>query len=244
MNQDAMNHGTAGLIDIENKVCPLGTKDAVIVQIVDLGTKTGEWGEQYWMKYVFEVQDKNDPDEPFLITTNLTLSLAPKSNLRKMLVKIRNRDFTEEEIDTYKKDLSVLFKKMLGVGCMISVIENKGKNKKGEDKVYHNVADVFNLDRDKWFEPKTEKVFFGIESDFPTNQENQGSLRKLPDWVQKIALEKNATLDKIYNTNRLFKPTFDEWQQGYTVSQSNQQTQPKPQSNTTPEPVVNDNIPF
>jgi len=81
--QDQANSSLGG-----GKQCPVGTHKAMCVQIVDQGTKEGAYGTYYSYRFVFEVKDKQDPDNPFLIAEQVILSLSPKAPLRKMLATI------------------------------------------------------------------------------------------------------------------------------------------------------------
>lgn len=210
------------------KQCPTGTHKAMCVQIVDQGTKEGAYGTYYSYKFVFEVKDKQDPENPYLIAEQVALSLNPKSPLRKMLANWRGRDFNAQEISDYNKNIDLLFKNVVGKGCMISVVERS----KG-DKTYHNVNAVLNLDKEDWFEPVTPIVFFSIQNDFPTNKENQEQLRQLPEWVQQQTIEKNEVLKSVYRENKVQLPTWEQW------SGNTETAQP-----VVSEPEINDSVPF
>lgn len=237
MNSQARNEMEKGLLGKgEGKLCPVGTHDAMCVQIVDLGIIGGQWGDKYWFKMVFEIEDEEDKENPYLIAYRIPFSLHPKSNFRKMLVKWRTRDFTETETSEYLANPDLLFTRLLGKGCMVSVIENS----KG-DKIYHNVSDILNLKQARWFEPKTELVYFTVEDDFPVNKDNQETLRKLPEWVQRETLEKNSVIKDVYAKHKLYVPTFEQWMQGNASSDTPPPVEEPTQSN---EPDVNDEIPF
>lgn len=210
------------------KQCPIGTHKAICVQIVDQGTKEGAYGTYYSYRFVFEVKDKQDPENPYLIAEQFILGLHPKSPLRKMLASWRGRDFNAQEISDYNKNIDLLFKNVVGKGCMISVVAvNRG------DKTYHNVNAVLNLDKEDWFEPVTPIVFFSIQNDFPINKENQEQLKMLPEWVQQQTLEKNEVIRLVYKEYNMQIPTWEQW------SGNTESSEPR-----ASEPVINDDIPF
>lgn len=221
--QDQANSSLGG-----GKQCPTGTHKAMCVQIVDQGTKEGAYGTYYSYRFVFEVRDKQDPSNPYLIAEQVILSLSPKAPLRKMLASWRGRDFNAQEISDYSKDIDLLFKNVVGKGCMISVIAVT-KN----DKTYHNVNAVLSLDKEDWFEPVTPVIFFSIQGDFPTNKENQEQLRMLPEWVQTQTLEKNEVLKSVYREAGKKVPTWEEWSGEAPAT---------PQSEVKPE--LSDELPF
>lgn len=221
--QDQANSSLGG-----GKQCPVGTHKAMCVQIVDQGTKEGAYGTYYSYRFVFEVKDKQDPENPFLIAEQVILGLSPKAPLRKMLASWRGRDFSAQEISDYNKDIDLLFKNVVGKGCMISVIAVTKA-----DKTYNNVNAVLQLDKEDWFEPVTPIVFFSIQNDFPTNKENQEQLRMLPEWVQQQTLEKNEVLKSVYREAGKKVPTWEEW------SGNTETAQP-----AEVKPEISDDVPF
>jgi len=133
----------------------VGVHKARCVKAIDLGTQKKDFeGKISWKREVmiiWEVPEQlNDTSEPLTISKWYTLSLHEKSNLGIDLTSWRGRPFSEME----KKGFDI--SKLIGVSCMINVIETeKGKRKissvmpmaKG-DKIaeqYHTPI-VFSLD--------------------------------------------------------------------------------------------------
>ena len=109
---------------------PLGTHPARCYQIIDLGTQQSEWQGETFIKHQVLVSweipgNLMDDGRPISASKFYTLSLHEKSNLGKDLVSWRGRAFTPEEEAGF--DIS----KLLGVPCMLSIIEKNGKSKVG-----------------------------------------------------------------------------------------------------------------
>lgn len=117
--------------------------------------------------YLFEEGEK---EEPRMISKEYTLSMNPKSNLRKHLDSWRGTPFSEEEAVSF--DVT----KLLGVDCMIQVLHSE-KTKK--DRVYANVNVIT---------PVTEGTSTPSQY-YPTfefNYENiKETFKDVPEWIQK-----------------------------------------------------------
>ena len=109
-----------------------GTYSARCIKVIDLGTQQSNFnGEISWRRQVLVIWElpselKEDTTEPLTISKFYTLSLHEKSNLGIDLTSWRGRAFTEKE----KQGFDIT--KLLGVPCMLNVIEgNNGKSKVG-----------------------------------------------------------------------------------------------------------------
>lgn len=111
---------------------PAGSHIARCIKIIDIGTHHGEYQGAPTVRNQIIVQWEL-PNEtmtidgeqmPLIVSKFYTNSLSEKANLRKDLESWRARPFSPEEL--MKFDLM----KILGVGCMVSVVHNeKGKAK-------------------------------------------------------------------------------------------------------------------
>lgn len=124
--------------------CPSGMHLARCYRIVDLGTQKSEYMGQtkYLHKLMigWEIHGSDDAGQPlkmndgrpFAIFKNYTLSWSEKANLRLDLQSWRGKPFTQEEMRRF--DLN----NILGVWCMLNVIEREGQN----GKTYANINGV------------------------------------------------------------------------------------------------------
>jgi len=123
----ASGGGNSGFKQVE-----AGTYNARCIKVVDLGTQQSNFnGEISWRRQILVIWElpselKEDTTEPLTISKFYTLSLHEKSNLGIDLTSWRGRAFTEKE----KQGFDIT--KLLGVPCMLNVIEgNNGKSKVG-----------------------------------------------------------------------------------------------------------------
>ena len=123
----ASGGGSGGFKQVE-----AGTYNARCIKVVDLGTQQSNFnGEISWRRQVLVIWElpselKEDTTEPLTISKFYTLSLHEKANLGIDLTSWRGRAFTEKE----KQGFDIT--KLLGVPCMLNVIEgNNGKSKVG-----------------------------------------------------------------------------------------------------------------
>lgn len=100
---------------------------------IDLGTQPHEGfqGKPGWksrdVRLLFELptvlmEGKYNPEskgKPCVVSTTMKMSLASTAKLRKFLKGWRGRDFTKEELESYVP------RKMIGVPCRLSLIENE-----------------------------------------------------------------------------------------------------------------------
>jgi len=123
------------------KPVPPGTHLARCYRIVDLGTQEtnhqGKVNHQRKLMIQWEVHGQDDDGyalvtkagEPMSISKNYTVSLGEKARLRQDLITWRGKAFTPEELKGFE------LKNLLGVWCMLSVVETPGN----DGKTYSNV---------------------------------------------------------------------------------------------------------
>lgn len=126
------------------EICPSGMHLARCYRLVDIGTQQSEYmGTQKFLHKItlaWEVHGTDDAGQPirmldgrpFGIFKNYTLSWSEKANLRLDLQSWRGKPFNQEEMQKF--DL----KNILGVWCMLNVIEHVGKN----GNTYANIAGI------------------------------------------------------------------------------------------------------
>lgn len=102
-----------------------GLHVARCIKMVQLGTQTetikGQTKQMHKVNLTWElplltkVFDEAKGPQPLSISKEFTLSMAPKSNLRKTLESWRGKPFTDEEANSF--DIT----KLLGVACMLNI---------------------------------------------------------------------------------------------------------------------------
>lgn len=124
--------------------CPPGMHLARCYRIIDLGTQKTEYMGQakflHKITFFWEVYAKDDEGNslrladgrPFSIFKNYTLSWSEKANLRIDLQNWRGKDFTQEEMRRFN------LKNVLGVCCMLNVIEREGN----DGGIFSNVKNI------------------------------------------------------------------------------------------------------
>lgn len=151
------------------KPVPPGTHLARCYKIVDLGTQEttyqGKTNRQRKMMIQFEVHGQDEEGyelvtkagEPLSISKNYTVSLGEKARLRQDLISWRGKAFTPEELKGFE------LKNLLGVWCMLSVVETPGSDGKTYSNInaitpvpamvkknglppYHNAVGIFSID--------------------------------------------------------------------------------------------------
>jgi hypothetical protein len=123
---------------------PPGMHLARCYRIIDLGTQKSEYmGQVKYLRKImvgWEIHGTRDDGSailmndgrPFAIFKNYTLSWSEKANLRLDLQSWRGQPFSTEEMRRF--DL----KNVLGVWCMLNIIERQGQN----GKTYSNVNGI------------------------------------------------------------------------------------------------------
>lgn len=118
--------------------CPPGPHAAVCVDVVDLGLQDNKFQpgkQQHKIRIVWQVDERMDDGRPYIASRMFTLSLDQKSALRAVLESWRGRPFTAEELNGWDVE------SVVGVPCMINVVESKAE----DGKTYSNVRDVTRL---------------------------------------------------------------------------------------------------
>lgn len=141
---------------------PEGTLPATCYRFVDLGTQAGEYmGAPKVARKVmlsWEITDpetKMDDGKPFTISSRFTWSMHEKSTLRKTLESWRGKKFEDADFGQGGFDV----KKLLGVGCFLSIIHTA----KG-DKTYSNISGVMKLPTGfPAAKPENELVYFSLD---------------------------------------------------------------------------------
>lgn len=116
---------------------PEGVKNAVIVDVVDLGERDTTFGPKPCVRLVWEIPDTMEDGRRFTVSKWYTLSLDKKSNLYRDLKGIKGRDLTKDELDKLSADLEVA----VGAPCQI-VIQHTEK----DGSIYGNVVTVLKAD--------------------------------------------------------------------------------------------------
>jgi len=110
--------------------CPEGLHQAVCVDVVDLGLKSGPFGEKHKVEIRWQTDTENeDTHRRFQLRKWYTLSLHEKANLRKDLECWRGRKFSDAELQGF--DLE----KLIGANCQLQVIHNITDDGKTYDNV-------------------------------------------------------------------------------------------------------------
>lgn len=116
------------------ELAPVGVYRAVCTRLLNLGIQETNYGDKHQIHLAFEIDENMDDGRPFLMMQNYTVSLNPKSRLRKDLEAWRGRAFTAEELGGF--DL----KTVLGKPLQISVVHS-------EDGKYANIGAMMPLGR-------------------------------------------------------------------------------------------------
>jgi hypothetical protein len=97
---------------------PEGLRQAVCVDVVDLGLVEGPWGAKPTVEIRWELDlTHEETGRPFLVSKRYTLTLNEKGNLRPMLEAWRGRKFTQQELAGF--DLE----RLLGVSCQLQLVQ-------------------------------------------------------------------------------------------------------------------------
>ncbi len=163
---------------------PAGAHIARCVRVIDLGVQKdegGKFGPKCNQKLLLTWELPNElhtfkeeeGPQPFHVTSEYTVFLSEKANLRKHLESWRGRPFTAAELEAF--DVG----KLLGAPCLLNVIHKTGSN----GNTYGNVASLSPMPKGMQCPPAiTEPVKYEIE------QGRDAVFASLPEWIQnKIA---------------------------------------------------------
>jgi len=95
---------------------PDGLHPAVCCDVIDLGQRTGPWGERHKVKVVWQLGTEDANKRRYLVSRMYTLSLAPKATLRRDLESWRGKAFTSEELDGFN------LLKLIGANCQLQTV--------------------------------------------------------------------------------------------------------------------------
>lgn len=110
-------------------------------------------------------------EQPLVISTEYTLSLNSKANLRKTLASWRGKDFTTEEAKGF--DVT----KLLGVPCMLNIIHKPGVA--DPTKVYEKIASISPLPKGVKCPKQINETFVLTFDDW-----NDSLFNSLPDFIR------------------------------------------------------------
>lgn len=161
-----------------------GVQHAVCIGVIDLGTQpqsnplfhahrkvliTWELPNQKMM--VKGKDGQSEVEMPRVISSDYTLSLGTKANLRKMLDVWRGRTFTPDELSAF--DLS----KLIGANGLISIVHVKSKD---GTKTYANVSSVSPLMKGMpKLTPENQILVWDLPKDGPITFP-----ALMPEWIQ------------------------------------------------------------
>lgn len=158
---------------------PAGTHPATCYRFIDLGTQkstfNGTTKLQHKIVLSWEITDldvRMDDGHPFTISQRFTWSMHEKATLRKTLEAWRGQPFTDADFG----EGGFNTRKLLGVGCLLSIIHNEK-----DGKVFGNINGVMKLPNGMTAMPaENPHVFFSLDpSEF-----DRDVLSKLSDSLQ------------------------------------------------------------
>ena len=98
--------------------CPQGMWPAVCCDVIDLGMKDTQYGIKHKLAISFQTDQLRDDSKPYVVRRTYNVTMHPKGELCKDLVRWRGRPFTPEERCGF--DLE----KLIGVNCQVLVSHN------------------------------------------------------------------------------------------------------------------------
>lgn len=183
---------------------PAGMFDAVCTDIIDLGIQhtSGQYGERdvlqcmiAWELPELTYTDSEGKEQRRIIRKTYTQSLNSKSSIRKDLESWRGKPFTEEELEGFDLD------NILGCGCQIQIMQEKGSN----GKIYGNIKNIVPLKRDRWEQPSHQLSFVLSENTLD-------QIEFLPEFVQEI-IKSSVTYQQLTADDD--KPFADDYPKGF-----------------------------
>jgi len=108
--------------------------------------------------------------KPLTISKNYTLSMHPKSNLRKDLEGWRGKGFTDQEAERF--DITVL----LGKVCQLSIVHQPKKDGSGS---YATINSIVTIPKGTTVPPQITPLFEFTYEDF-----DEGKFNSLPDFLK------------------------------------------------------------
>lgn len=110
----------------------LGFQLAVCSHVTDIGEQETARGPKQKVVLSFELEQKMADGRPFMISNFFTKSLYEQAKLRAFLKNWRGKDLTPVELEHFDLD------KLIGVNCMLNLVETVAKNK----KTYVNIGAI------------------------------------------------------------------------------------------------------
>lgn len=158
----------------ERELPPTGVYTAVCVWIIDMGmqesTYLGVTKLKRKLKLFFELTGSKMKDgRPFLVSSQMTLTLSPKGNLKPFLEAWRGRAFTAEEMAGFD------MQNILGAPCQINVIHNTAE----DGNTYANIGSIMPLGKGM-SKPvtETELIFYSTED------HSEAVYQKIPEGIR------------------------------------------------------------
>jgi hypothetical protein len=178
------------------ELAPAGAHVARCFCIVDLGTQevdfSGSIEQKQQILFGWElIHEKKSDGSPFLIYQRYSGSLAPKSNLRKVLESWRGRPFTEEDLQGFN------IAKVLGQPCQLSLI-----HKEVSGKAYANISTVMGVPKgipvpdavtvNQWLD--LDPPLYDADCFAELSEKLQETIKKSPEWqaLQNPAIAPNV----------------------------------------------------
>lgn len=158
---------------------PSGNHVARCVRVIDLGVQkdNGQFGPkvQHKLMLTWELPTElhtfkeENGAEPFMVSSEYTVFLSEKANLRKDLESWRGRPFTPEELDAF--DVG----KLLGVPCLLNVVHKKANN----GNVYANVKGITPMPKGMACPPAINKLV-----KYEVEMGRNDIFNSLPEWIR------------------------------------------------------------
>lgn len=163
------------------ELIPSGNYLARCYQMIEIGTVTETvMGKSTIQKKVrigwelpteLKVFNEEKGEQPLVISTEYTLSLNEKANLRKMLASWRSKDFTEEEAKSF--DIT----RLIGVPCMLNIIHKPSVS--DPTKIYEKIAGVTAVPKGMIVPPQINRSFVLSYDSF-----DRDAFNSLPDFIK------------------------------------------------------------
>jgi hypothetical protein len=116
---------------------PMGTHQAVCVDVVDMGLMDTQWGQKRKVDVRWQISEAMAGGKPFLVQKRYTASLHEKAVLRHDLEAWRGKAFSEDELARFDMDT------LVGANCLVNVIHKQGS----KGGTFANVASISPLVR-------------------------------------------------------------------------------------------------
>lgn len=119
---------------------PEGNHVGVLVDFEELGPQPTKFGVKEMVKLVYQIDEKMENDdgtegEPFIVSSRFNATIADRSSLRKHLVGLRGKDFTEDELIGFDPE------NLIGLNALLSI-----KHKTTEKGTFANIDNVMAYD--------------------------------------------------------------------------------------------------